>query len=547
MAKKKSFADEAKTIMNKYKPRLGEKFDKGDVLALEAMNQELAGLRDKQEKERVQELIKNANTEQLSQLSQALQQPQGNQGPQQPGIPQGGPSGLAGGQAPQATGQPQFQGGGSLQTARQQGLEGIKGSFGNTSMLQGLFPQDSTQPVPLPQPQFGNPQGVQPVPLPQPNIRNINPYMNEQARQVQEGERPLFLNPSSVQPDTTNVFATGGNLLPVYQGPGELPQYLAQPVNRGQRTGFFAPTYTDQPNLGQGSQGSDFIWNDPNAYDPSTNQYQQDLAQGYGSVGGIEPQANPGVIASPDSPFPQVEGPSRAKQWWQGLASQQGDPYNSRVPWWAHAASGAAGIIGNRNIDFDQNRIKPQQITPQTVSFAREREQLQRDRDIANATIRGGQGTGGSRAKLSQRLQAGATGTQRNLGRGLSTSFQNEGNINAQIRNRAGEFNAQQRSIADRLNFQYDREGQLINEQRRGQRWASGLGALTDYGMDINRANQFDVMAQMATPDNYRFQAGRGDTPLRRILGMTQPGEMVQSSYTDITGDPLQEKSVYGV
>jgi len=39
--KKKTFASEAKTIMNKYKTRLGEKFDKGDALALEAMNQEL--------------------------------------------------------------------------------------------------------------------------------------------------------------------------------------------------------------------------------------------------------------------------------------------------------------------------------------------------------------------------------------------------------------------------------------------------------------------------------------------------------------------------
>jgi hypothetical protein len=144
MAKKKqTYADRAKAIMNKYKTRLGEKFDKGDVLALEAMNQELQGLQRKQEKERIQKLIEGANDEQISQLSQALQgggqgqpqqqqqqqglpqqgapqqqfQPQQNQGPQQPGIPQGGPSGLAGGQQaapPQIAGQSPFATGGKL-------------------------------------------------------------------------------------------------------------------------------------------------------------------------------------------------------------------------------------------------------------------------------------------------------------------------------------------------------------------------------------------------------------------------------------------------
>ena len=84
MAKKKTFADEAKAITNKYKLRLGDKFDKGDTLALEAMNQELTALQQKQEKARVQKMVDGASPEQLSQLSQALSQsaqsqPQGQQ------------------------------------------------------------------------------------------------------------------------------------------------------------------------------------------------------------------------------------------------------------------------------------------------------------------------------------------------------------------------------------------------------------------------------------------------------------------------------------
>ena len=56
MAKKQTYAGRAKSIMNKYKPRLGEKFDKGDTLALEAMNQELDALRQEQEKARIDKL-----------------------------------------------------------------------------------------------------------------------------------------------------------------------------------------------------------------------------------------------------------------------------------------------------------------------------------------------------------------------------------------------------------------------------------------------------------------------------------------------------------
>ena len=49
---KRTYADKAKSIMNKYKRRLGENFDKGDTLALEAMNQELSALRNEQEEAR---------------------------------------------------------------------------------------------------------------------------------------------------------------------------------------------------------------------------------------------------------------------------------------------------------------------------------------------------------------------------------------------------------------------------------------------------------------------------------------------------------------
>jgi hypothetical protein len=52
----KTFAQQAKTITNKYKLRLGDKFDKGDALALAAMNAELTDLQTQQEAAREVEL-----------------------------------------------------------------------------------------------------------------------------------------------------------------------------------------------------------------------------------------------------------------------------------------------------------------------------------------------------------------------------------------------------------------------------------------------------------------------------------------------------------
>lgn len=64
MAKKQTYADRAKKIMSKYKPRLGENFDKGDTLALEAMNQELTALQQEQEQARAQKQVQEQQFQQ---------------------------------------------------------------------------------------------------------------------------------------------------------------------------------------------------------------------------------------------------------------------------------------------------------------------------------------------------------------------------------------------------------------------------------------------------------------------------------------------------
>jgi hypothetical protein len=383
MAKKKqTFADRAKTIMKKYEPRLGEKFDKGDVLALEAMNQELKGLQEEQEKERIKQLVNNANPEQLSQLSQALSQQDAGQQQMPQQIPQGMPQGAP---PSQGMGQPQF--------------------------------------------------------------------------------------------------AYGGGLLPIYQGPGEKSNTLN--YNRGNLN-------VSIPNF-----------NENDKYGGLTQEQMAMLAK----------QGDSGVLeAITQSVNSQDVNP-------QGSSNGEFTPYQFRAPWFGAAATALGSVLGNRQIDFKQDPFNAQQLVPNLVDYSREREQFGRDRDIANQMIRRSGAGIGSRAGLMQNLQAGATGTQRQAGRLFSKSLQGEQNQNAQIRNQANQFNAQQRSMADRLNNQYGRENQLINAQRRTNQIAGVTGAVTGYGRDLLQANRDTGLLRLEESKDYPIQQ-RNDSRIKQLLGI---------------------------
>jgi hypothetical protein len=739
----RSFSKRAQTVMKKYEPRLGPNFDRGDALALEAMNQELEGLQRENEIARVQKLVEGSNTAQLSQLSQILEQPQG---PQQPGIPQGGPSGLAGGQAPQATGQPPFGCGGKLRrhqdgggltsaynqlsgenqrlnqlnntnqnfnqqfqlgrqqeaqrdTMRQQGLAGMKGGFANTGnidMGQGLFgtqpQQEGIQPTGF-QPQIGNPlsqpnipqqpssettggsrlsraggafnlkgfatggrlpqyqnggdffpggnptaYGLQDTPL------NVEPWMRSRGMNyLGEGRDQLGQFQGLSQADQLGLTSYGADPLDnlseienwMTRPFGERPKWL-QAISKGLNTiaelqakyqgspegsanalnkiaqegyrqegggpatagGTQQPRVDSFPNraslgLGQGQgrvegrlgnfQGANRNFpqvqgNEPLGYQGGLGGYEglsaadklgltyRGQGQGGGQGGGAAPATQgggatgatvtggggaatgaggprayalndpndpfSGLSAGPryqdpyDTPLPTVEqalpsldlargttGPSDSPDV-QKLGEQLGktaggadveqlEGFNARAPWFGAAAQGLSSILGNRQIEFDPTN--PREVVPQKISLAREREGLRRDRDIANSMIRGGAAQGGSRAGLMQNLLAGATGTQRNLGRGLSKTYQTEENVNAQLRGQADMFNAQNQMVADR----FDRENMLINQQRRDAQITGVGSAITGYGKDLVAANQYEDQMDLLSAENPDFNFGQ--------------------------------------
>lgn len=482
MAAKKTYAQEAKTIMGKYKTRLGEKFDKGDTLALEAMNQELHGLQRKQEKARIQKLIEGASDEQISQLSQALQQPQPQQQPQQ---------------------------------------------------------------------------------------QSSQPYVGEQARQIQEGERPLFASPSG-----QSQLATGGNL-PQYQGTGINPNFL-NAQNYGNQQQLIAPINYQNPQTGaftnipgaQQQQGGGVSFGnrsmlagqgDFNALQ-AANQSPANL--GYNpitSLGQYQDQASFGAYDDPSEFLASQEmtgqnalnAPSNLATNQLGNAGDAGDgfnQFNSRVPYFGAVAQGIGSLIGNRNIDFDPYEVKDiqaERLSPRTVDYSRGREQIQRERDLAQAQIRGAAKGRGTQQGVTQTTIAGATAAQRVAGSEFEKSVESEGNVNAQIRNEVAARNQQsqlQAAVSNQRNqqygFQMSRENQMINEQRRSQRVGGVTSAITGYGKDLMASDQYDQMLQIMAPENYQFGEDR-DSLFRRLA---QVSPTMKRSFSDL-GQRLYNKN----
>ena len=213
------------------------------------------------------------------------------------------------------------------------------------------------------------------------------------------------------------------------------------------------------------------------------------------------------------------------------------DPFKSRVPWVGAAANMVGDFLSNRKIDlpkYNYEEWKPTQARANLVDYSRGREQTLSERDQANALItRNARGTG-SQSGLMENILAGVTGTQRAAGQAFNQSLENEGNVNAQIKNQTSQFNAAQAGQAAQLNSrnqlyanQLDRENVMFNEQRRGNR----IGAITDsisgYTKDRMAANQFDQQVNMVQAQNPNFNLSQDRSSLfNRIFQFTDPAEI---------------------
>lgn len=252
--------------------------------------------------------------------------------------------------------------------------------------------------------------------------------------------------------------------------------------------------------------------------------------------GGLLPyfQSNAGIDAitsdlttfTPDT-LPGLPSEAIAAQTGSQAGPEGFTPFRSRVPWFGALSQGVSGIIANRQLnlpEYNYTAFTPTPIQANLVDYSRGREQLLRERDLANAIIsRGARGTG-SQASLMENILAGTTGTQRATGTAFNQSIENQGNVNAQIKNQVTQANAEQRLQAEAINqrnsmlaSQVERENALINASRRDAQLGAVGDAITGYGRDLLAANQYDQMLQIMAPDNYKIGSSR-DNLFRRIF-----------------------------
>jgi hypothetical protein len=222
-----------------------------------------------------------------------------------------------------------------------------------------------------------------------------------------------------------------------------------------------------------------------------------------------------------------------------------GEAFHSRVPWMG-AASGIIGsLIGNKPIDlpeYNYEEFKPQTVAPQTVSYARGREQIQRERDIASArTAKAARGFG-SQSALMEATLAGTTEAQSVAGQQFEQSLEQEANINAQIRNQMSQFNAAQQAQAAQINMRQQMYGHdvergnvLMNQRRKDARLQGIIESATGYTKDLIAADQYDQMLQIMAPENYSFTAG-DDSRARRWLGISPKMKRTFTGTNDLIG-----------
>lgn len=236
-------------------------------------------------------------------------------------------------------------------------------------------------------------------------------------------------------------------------------------------------------------------------------------------------------------PIDNIKPPS-LQQMKAGMSDQ---PYKSRVPWMGAAAGVVGNLLMNQQIDLPEyNPIEynPTKLNANLVDYSRGREQIMSERDQANAMIEGSAKGLGSQNALMENILAGRTGTQRVAGQQFNQSIENEGNINANILNETGRFNAAQNAEAARINMQNDlysnqinRENLMINTDRKDSKIQGILDSVTGYGKDLLAANQYDTMLGMMTPENYKAYASK-DSKARKFFGIS-PDMGMKLSKTD--------------
>ena len=482
MAKQQTYAQRAKTIMNRYKLRLGDKFDKGDSLAVASMNAELTELQNEQEQSRQAQ----AQVQQQEQ-QEAIQQ---------------------------------FADGGKLTKKQQSSLSQILEQLPQgTVQKEGVFQNQAGDTVYSNVGSQNNPRFVSDPPA---AFRDPQKFIGDNREQnIQQG----LVNPQPVQVPLRQQYNTG-------PAPEPGSQYI--------------------PQFGSGG----------NLFQQGFNQFgtapQLQQPQGINGVGQyIQQQSNGMNLSNQGTMGLNMNQPGGGQtfmdNFMQGTPSGGGggapmgggtDSFSSRVPW-SSAISGVGDIIANSiKVDmpkYNYEEYKPTKAQANLVDYRREREQVGRERDLANAQIARGAKNRGSQAGLMENILAGQTATQRTAGQQFGQSLEREGNVNAQIKNRVQAQNQQIDMNAFQINSrnkqfatQLERQDALMSNTQKQNVVRAGTGIVSGYLNDRQQASQYDQMVNMEMARNPNYSLQQADpTFWRRFAGITDPIEEINFRNTN--------------
>lgn len=176
------------------------------------------------------------------------------------------------------------------------------------------------------------------------------------------------------------------------------------------------------------------------------------------------------------------------------------------------AGASLAGNIANYFMDDPKpEKVKPSKYTPEEVDFSGQRgASRSRAAQSKREAMRRARNIGSGIDYINNSLAAGIS-VDRDLGDQIMQSYMQEGNANAQINNKANQFNTQQESIADRTNTRALNRHNLMEGNRKRQSIAETGKIAQGVTRDINSADQYDKMIQALSEEYAMVQDENGN------------------------------------
>lgn len=228
------------------------------------------------------------------------------------------------------------------------------------------------------------------------------------------------------------------------------------------------------------------------------------------------------LVSNPIKPL-EVQQPSLS-HWLYGLnqlsVAQPDSTTSNYVPYSTSIApaliSGATSMIGNlilgnqvggRKVNY--STMKPTQIAPEQISLAGERNQIAQSAiDAERSAMRSARTAARTRGEYMSNVGSTVVGINKNVGDAYSKSYQTEQLTNAQARQQASQFNAQNRMAVDEYNTNIKNKAEqerLANLNEQAEYFGAALESIPSTLQNIDQLRSFDAGLAVNNQPNYKL------------------------------------------